>query len=441
VTETRTLIPSARRLMTSLRGLPYDVPGAVADLVDNSLDADATEVDIELATDWRGPYIRIADNGVGMTERELDEAMRYGSAREYTEADLGHFGLGLKTASLSQCRRLTVATRTTIRGRIRVRRWDLDRVREQDEWVLERPRLDACRPQLSEPLRRRPGAVVLWEELDRILGARRPDGEAALRRLSSVAEEIARHLSMVFHRFLDGDTPGAKVVIRVNGEKIPAWDPFARSEQMTQELSPQSLRLDFGGRRFRVRVRPFVLPGQQHFSSPDAHAVAAGPKRWNRQQGLYIYRRDRLIQSGGWNRLRTMDEHSKLARIALDIPPAADPAFRTDVAKMHVTLPESLRPHLRVLVTGVVAHAQETYRQRVRLVPSETGGRVSENSAPHPMPLGDHWPMIVRVLERELADHPELLDRVLLALVNADPAEFACGASGRVEIEAIGVAM
>ena len=185
--------------MSSLRGLPYDLPGAIADLVDNSLDAAATEIDVLLAVDEHGPYIRIADDGRGMTERELDEAMRYGSTRTYDLGDLGHFGLGLKTASLSQCRRLTVATRTAARGPIRVRRWDLDRVSARDTWLLECPSWHDCRSQLTEPLRRRPGTVVLWEELDRVLGSRRPAGEAARRKLQAKAVDVSAHLAMVFH--------------------------------------------------------------------------------------------------------------------------------------------------------------------------------------------------------------------------------------------------
>src|SRR4051812_36641008 len=103
-----TLVPSARRLMTSLRGLAYDLQGAVAHIVDNSLDAGATRVEVDLTQHWRGPYVRIVDNGHGMSEKRLDEAMRYGSSRAYDDASLGTYGLGLKTASLSQCRRLTV---------------------------------------------------------------------------------------------------------------------------------------------------------------------------------------------------------------------------------------------------------------------------------------------------------------------------------------------
>jgi hypothetical protein len=411
------LIPSARRLMTSLRGLPYDLAGAVADLADNSLDADATRVDIDLGSDWRGAYIRIADDGLGMNERELDEAMRYGSSRSYGLQDLGHYGLGLKTASLSQCRRLTVATRSTIRGRVRIRRWDLDRVAAQDSWVLEQPRVADCRPELVEPLASRTGTVVLWEELDRVLGPRRLGDDAVSRRLHAAAEEIGAHLSVAFHRFLAGEASGGRLTMCVNDQPLRPWDPFARGERMTERLPAQSLRLEHDGSVHRVRVQPFILPSQHHFSSAEAHEAAAGPNRWNRSQGLYIYRRDRLIQGGGWNRLRTLDEHTKLARMSLDIPPEADAAFRTDVAKMRVALPEELRPQLRVLIAGVVARAQETYRQRVRLVPAVG------TAAPEPAGflLGDHWPVVSSVLERELADHPELLDRVLLALINARP--------------------
>ncbi|MGZ4249142.1 MAG: hypothetical protein ACXVUE_12665 [Solirubrobacteraceae bacterium] len=254
-----------------------------------------------------------------------------------------------------------------------------------------------------------------------MLGHRRPDGDAASRRLKTAAEETAAHLSMVFHRFLSGEAAGPPLTITVNNEQLTSWDPFARAEPMTQALAKQRLPLEHDCRGHSVLVRPFILPNQHHFSTPEAHAHAGGPKRWNRQQGLYIYRRDRLIQSGGWNRLRTLDEHAKLARISIDIPPAADGAFRTDVAKMNVGLPDDLRPQLRVLVAGVVTRAQDTYRQRVRLVPGGETNRGQNRRDGSGFVLGDQWPAIAAVLERELADYPELLDRVLLALINEPP--------------------
>lgn len=409
------MIPSARRLMESLRDIGYDLPAAVADLVDNSLDARADHVHVDIAHDRDGGWIRIADDGEGMTERQLDEAMRYGSRRDYDGGDLGHFGLGLKTASLSQCRRLTVASRSTLKGPIRIRRWDLDHVARTDAWSLERPTARECRDELAEPLIGTTGTVVLWENLDRVIGARRPGSEAAARRLEQVAEELAHHLAMVFHRFLGREAPGAPLALQLQGERLEAWDPFARNEPMTLVLPQQTLPLDHAGAHHEVLVQPYLLPAQQNFTSPAAHSAAAGPRRWNRQQGLYVYRRDRLIQSGGWSRLRTLDEHTKLARIAVDIPTQADDAFRTNVAKMTVGLPDTLRPPLRALAAGVVARAQDAYRARVRLVPER------DATEPIGLSVGDQWPQVSQALESVLGRQPELLDRVLVALANVRP--------------------
>jgi Histidine kinase-, DNA gyrase B-, and HSP90-like ATPase len=414
----RLVIPSARRLMHSLRDLGYDLPAAIADLVDNSLDASASAVNVDLGGDWRGSYLRVVDDGVGMTERELDEAMRYGSARRYGSDDLGQFGLGLKTASLSQCRRLSVATRTTRKGRIRIRRWDLDRVAESDAWVLERPGALDCRQELTDPLRETTGTVVLWEKLDRILGSRRPDGEAARRKLQSTEEDLRLHLAMIFHRFLSRERRPPRLALTLNGDPVEAWDPFCSDEPLTEALPTQRVRITRRGPS--LVLRPFILPGQHHFSSAEAHARAAGPNRWNRQQGLYIYRRDRLIQSGGWCRLRTLDEHSKLARVAVELPDDVDNLFRINVAKMSVGLPDAIRPELRVLVSGIVGRAQDAYRRRARAVPDAATPIGDADDVPQvsAVGFGDYWPLLTRVLERELGGQPELLDRVLVALTN-----------------------
>ena len=417
----RTVIPSARRLMTSLRDIGYDMPGAVADLVDNSIDAAARNVDVTVHPDGAESWVRIVDDGVGMTRRELDEAMRYGSSRRYRDDDLGAFGLGLKTASLSQCRRLTVATKRTHRARFEIRRWDLDRIAARDAWELERLTARRCPDHLLQPLQGNIGTVVLWEGLDRVLDYTRPDGRAAMAHLETCIEEVSEHLQMVFHRFLSGDLRRgrSRIGITLNGTSLEGWDPFARTEQNTKTLPQQWLRLRHAGRTHRVRVRPYILPNQIQFSSGEAHSRAAGPKRWNRQQGLYIYRRDRLIQSGGWNRLRTTDEHSKLARIGVDIPLGADRAFRTNVSKMTVALPTALRPELRTVISGVVNQAQDVYRQRVRLViPTSAPGNEAVIDNAGGWRMGDSWTAIVEILETELGDHPELLRRVLLRLAN-----------------------
>ncbi|HEX4307221.1 MAG TPA: ATP-binding protein [Solirubrobacterales bacterium] len=426
------VIPSARRLMESLRDIGYDTPAAVADLVDNSIDADARNIDVTVAAEGAESWVRIADDGAGMSAGRLDEAMRYGSSRTYGDEDLGAFGLGLKTASLSQCRRLTVATRTSVGGKIEIRRWDLDRVARRDAWELQRLTPGRCAPHLIEPLRQKSGTVVLWERLDRVLDYARPDGQMAMKRLEGVTGEVGDHLAMVFHRFLSGELRRgrARIAITINGDWLEAWDPFARDEPATRELPRQQLSFKDGGRSHRVGVRAYILPNQVQFSSPEVHARAGGPKRWNRQQGLYIYRRDRLIQSGGWNRLRTADEHSKLARIAVNIPPSGDGAFRTNVSKMNVILPAELRPALRTLASGVVAQAQDAYRQRMQLVKPETSPDSPELELTGGWRLGDDWGTLVEILESELRDQPVRLRRILARLAGVPADDDGDAAAG-----------
>ena len=124
------LIPSAKRLIRSLRDIGYEFVDAVADIVDNSVEAEATVVSINLKFEGEDSYLTIADNGTGMASKEMQEALRFGSNRVYGDSDdLGRFGLGIKTASLSQCERLTVSTRRgEERARINSYCWDLDHI-------------------------------------------------------------------------------------------------------------------------------------------------------------------------------------------------------------------------------------------------------------------------------------------------------------------------
>lgn len=365
------IIPSAARTIASLRDIGYDLPRAIADIVDNSIAAEATQVDITLRFDGTGSWIRIADNGHGMDAPTLLEAMRYGSERDYDPNDLGRFGFGLKTASTSQCRRLTVVSRKAEQyRRFEVRCLDLGHIEETNRWevlVLE----GKDRPDHAlEPLHDHVGTVVLWEDLDRVLDYSDPWGGWAQRRMLSLAQEVDEHLAMVFHRFLAGQVRGRKLQMTVNGSVVHPWDPFCRDEPKTEELPAKDLRVS-GEKGFGiVRVRPFVVPPQAEFSDSTAWNRASGPAKWNRQQGLYIYRANRLIQpGGGWNRLRTIDEHTKLARVAVDFFPDLDAAFGLNIAKAYVQLPPDLREELKPLVDTVARRADQRYRS------GQNGGR------------------------------------------------------------------
>lgn len=362
------LLPSARRLVTSLRDLGYSFPQAVSDLVDNSVAADATSIEIDLVFAGPDSWLRIVDNGQGMTQSETTEAMRYGAHQEYEDESLGKFGLGLKTASLSQCRRLTVVSR---RGhgssRLEARLLDLDHVVAQDSWKILAPRARQIDGRLREPLRSGSGTVVLWEKLDRLLGYKIQWGRHAERALDALAEDLREHLGVVFHRFIEGAIDDrASVQISVNGEPCLPWDPFALTEPATQVLSAYDFDVQTEEGFGLVRFQPYVLPPRNLFSSEDAFDRAAGPARWNAQQGLYIYRSNRMVQSGGWCRLRVRDEHLKLARASLDFFPELDAAFEINVAKTRVKLPQSLRPELADPVDELARAAQSRYRNHDR---------------------------------------------------------------------------
>jgi len=223
------------------------------------------------------------------------------------------------------------------------------------------------------------GTVVLWERLDRILGYRQPYGEMARKRLSQMCRDVEQHLGMVFHRFLNGEVRKKRFKLLLNGNSVAPWDPFCRNEAKTRALQVVTLKVEHEGITGEVKLQPFILPPQDDFSSPEAFRLASGPANWNQQQGFYIYRAGRMIQSGGWSNLRAPDEHMKLARIAVDFSPALDEAFKINVAKMRVQLPAQLREEVREATAPVLKLAREIYDKK-RLQTSKTSSGLQPKS-------------------------------------------------------------
>jgi hypothetical protein len=353
------VVPSARRLTDSLRDIGYEPVTAVADLIDNSISAGARNISVDLAGDGGDSCIRISDDGVGMDRATAVEALRFGTRRGYSEADLGRFGLGLKTASLSMGRRLTVVSRRApVNDRRITVRLDLDEVEQLDQWVVRVIAPGSLGASFAPALSERPGTTVVIDRLDRILEGVSHDSGWAVRRMRRLATDLHEHLGMVFHRFIES---GLRIV--VDGQPVLPWDPFCRDEPHTLELPSVTMRVrDESGRTSQVRWRPFVLPARNAFSSPEAFERAGGPRRWNRQQGIYVYRADRLVQTGGWSGIRGIDEHTKLGRAALEFGTGLDSAFGINVAKMRVAIPSDIRPTLKQEVTDLVKAANNAYR-------------------------------------------------------------------------------
>ena len=177
---------------------------------------------------------------------------------------------------------------------------------------------------------------------------------------------------MVFHRFIEGTTDRSiPLVITVNGEKVQPWNPFAPLEAARLEMSANTFEVAVGQTSGIVSLHRFVLPPRSAFSSAAEFDRLSGPRKWNRQQGLYVYRSDRLIQHGGWCGIRAADEHTKLARASLDFETELDGLFQINVAKMRVALPAEVRTLLERPIHELCHRADAVYRRDSRKEKSE----------------------------------------------------------------------
>lgn len=355
--------PRAAALIESLRAFGYSLKTAVADLVDNSITADATRIGARFWWDGEESWFALLDNGVGMTEPELVEAMRPGSRsplEERKRADLGRFGLGLKTASFSQCRRLTVVTRKGGASAV-LRCWDLDHVEQTDRWHLLRDVPTSTRQIIKDHEIGPSGTLVIWEQLDRVTHGTSADNHKHHDYFNQLVSELRDHLAMVFHNFLSGRRC---VELSLNGHPVSAWDPFMELNSATQHLGDESI--PFKGEF--IRVRPFVLPHHSRLDE-ETHAAGAGPAGWNAQQGFYIYRGDRLIVPGDWLGFGFQkEEHYKLARIRIDIPNTLDQDWNIDVRKSRARPPAPLRERLLAIAKLTRQRAADVYRHRGKIV-------------------------------------------------------------------------
>lgn len=357
--------PSARRLTRSLRDIGYSFESAIADLVDNSIAADATKIKISIIFDGKSSSISLIDNGNGMNTSEIDEAMRFGSRRSYRSGDLGRYGLGLKTATLSQAKRLEVVSVSKASSLPVARTLDLDFINATDRWEVLDSSDEPETERLLELLPEVHGTVIVWKKLDRLLPVKSPEGGWARRRIEGLSDKLTAHLSMVFHRFLEG-VDGRKITIEINDNELEPWDPFVRSEAGTQDLGIDEFEIEQDGQNGKVRLHRFLLPSKEQFSSIEAFNAASGPERWNKQQGIYIYRANRLVQWGGWAGIRTIDEHVKLARCVLEFGTDLDEAFNINVAKMRVSLPAQLKKMMTRPIEELCIEANAAYRRSAR---------------------------------------------------------------------------
>jgi Histidine kinase-, DNA gyrase B-, and HSP90-like ATPase len=363
MTERMELPPDPVRMVEGLRDTGYQFVTAVADIVDNSIAAEASLVSIDLGMDYRGNiFLAIYDDGTGMDRDALINAMKYGSRPRPSPSSLGKFGLGLKTASTAFCRRLSVISRSRGEDELLRATWDLDQIHTANRWelLIDPPTKEEVE-QFVGVIGPRKGTLVMWQKVDRLLkNYSNQGGGSAKKALSRFAEDLRDHLSMVFQRFLDPTDERARHVrMLLNGDEVQRWDPFCSGEsQIVSQDTPEVELRDAQNAKFQMKA--FVLPRKEEFSSEGAARAA---RVSNANQGIYIYRENRLIHGPDWLRMFSKEPHLSLLRVEFSFDHMLDEAFQIDIKKSQIILNEALYDHLLDFLTPPRRAAEEVYRK------------------------------------------------------------------------------
>ena len=351
--------PKASSIVSSLRSIGYSIETAIADLIDNSITAQAKTIEINSVFEGESTKVMILDDGLGMSEDTLIEAMRLGSKSPNEEreiTDLGRFGLGLKTASFSQCKKLIVVSKHN--GIVNSRTWDLDVIERTNEWILSSELPQEYKEKLEKMEH---GTLVVWEKLDRIISANDRNAE---RNFTSKMSTVRSHLGLVFHRFIEKE----KLQISIGGGVVLPWNPFLPYADPAKKKEIQEEKSAHGN----VVIRGWVMPHRDYFQSEKEYREAGYERGWTQMQGFYIYRADRLLLAGGWLGLKSNGVKMKqerfydLARISIDISNGYDFDWDIDIKKSKAAPPDYLRETLTNYAKYVRKEAYESYNHRAK---------------------------------------------------------------------------
>lgn len=351
-------IPNAATLIHSMRSIGYNFESAVADIIDNSITAEAKKIEISFPTYNNGDiYLQIVDNGHGMNKNELFEAMRFGSIKdeERSSSDLGRFGLGLKTASISQCKKLTVISKKNndINGFV----WDLDLLSIEKSWdiyELTSEEINNKIQQTTSELLEKNYTIVIWENLDTLekdITLLNDMYDVFMRRIT----QMEKHISLVFHRFIEEG-----LLISINGSKIISLDPFLSRHNKTSIKPEQIINTKTKDNKDeKVKMQVFILPYFKDLDSSDYEKL--GGQETIEDQGFYIYRNKRLMIHGTWFKIKPKAELSRNARIKIDIPNTLDNMWSIDIKKQNAVIPNSLLSQLKAEVSDAVVRSRKLH--------------------------------------------------------------------------------
>ncbi|MEN9445542.1 MAG: hypothetical protein RL728_54 [Bacteroidota bacterium] len=416
--QTTSAIPEASSMIETFRAIGYNIETAIADIIDNSISANAKNIWINF--EWKGSktWLSIKDDGIGMNDAELIQAMRPGSKnplKERNQKDLGRFGLGLKTASFSQARKLTVISKKADNKSV-FWTWDLDFVNKTGNWDLIKYLPDEDLE--TEISKLTTGTIVLWNDIDRVVKDFNQDDSKAEFKFNQTMEQVKKHLAMVFHKFIEQ----GKINIYFQDKKVNAWNPFLSNEKATQEFPPEKIQ------NGKVKIEGFVLPHKSKISE-ETYKNAEGVKGWNEQQGFYIYRNERLLLAGDWVGLFRKEEHYKLARIQIELPNTLDESWQIDIKKSIARPPLVFREQIRAYALKVRQQAVEVYRHKGKSVKPIAGQKFVPLWVEHKR--GDKWfykinrenPILAKIKDQAKKDSDKAIEMLLRFIEETIPSK------------------
>lgn len=404
--NTEVVNPNIGNFVKSLRDVGYTFEIAVADVLDNSISANATEIIIHTVPKPK-VFFCMLDNGDGMSEEELTEAMRLATRNpeeSRDKKDLGRFGLGLKTASFSQCKKLTVLSKKD--EKVSIKQWDLDYIATHNQWLLITPNISDFNdtPLVGELNSLESGTLVIWEEIDRYKE----------KSFSNNIEKLRKHLSLVFHRFLEGSDSFTKLKISINNSLLKPFDPFNANNDATFRKSVEKIKI-FDS---TIKITPYILPHHNKVSHKEWEEYSTSDG-YIKSQGFYLYRANRLLIHGTWWGLHKAIDAHKLVRIQIDISNEQDSYWEIDIKKSTANPMPEIKNDLKRIILEITKEGSRPFVQRARKINDKTTTRfwttIPLNNEFH-FGLNKEHPIYEKLIESISEDTASLLNIYLKGL-------------------------
>lgn len=368
--------PKASTHIKTLQKIGYSFNSAISDIIDNSITAQSKNIHIFF--DFNNSRISILDDGYGMSEGELKSNIIIGCkdpSIDREKKDLGRFGTGLKTASISMCNKVTIFSKSKDL-KISAGQYDVNQIVKSDKWqvnLLDEEEIKNFATYLFD--QDHSGTEVIWQDLKRYKNTTNNDLEKIM---SKDSEDLRKHISLHFHKFLFGPSP---INIFINNNRIMPIDPFFKNKDGYQEGKIENYNEFIDSARSKhgtIKVKAHIIP-HHDFMSQEEIDEHGGLENIHKDQGLYIYRENRLIMYGGWMGLKPKFTVARLARVEVEISSNFDEEWSTNVMKTSIELPPKVKKMIKKLIQTPIERSKKEYTFRGNIEEADNFWSVKTN--------------------------------------------------------------